>query len=70
MVTARLEKRGDEYLVTLPADEVERLGLVVGEAISVDVRRADDGPLLSPDLQAAYETEFKLGEAALRYLAR
>ena len=69
MVTGKLRKSGNSFIVTVPRDEVERLGLKEGQVVTVEVRPAEVRPVLAPDLREAYEIEFRRGQAALRYLA-
>ena len=69
MITGKLRKSGNSFIVTVPRDEIERLGLVEGQIVTVEVRPAEIRPVLAADLREAFEIEFRRGEAGLRYLA-
>ena len=69
MVIGKLRKSGNSFIVTVPRDEVERLGLEEGQMVSVEVRPAEVRPVLAADLREAFDIEFHQGQAALRYLA-
>lgn len=55
VLTQRLRKSGNSYVVTVPPEEVERLGLTEGEFVGVEVRKLSVRPVLPPDLQEAAE---------------
>jgi antitoxin component of MazEF toxin-antitoxin module len=69
MFVARLRRRGNSFVVTVPRAEVERLGLKEGQTVSFDIRLASARSLFEPTLKNAFETEFSRGHAALKYLA-
>ncbi len=69
MITGKLRKSGNSFIVTVPRDEVERLGLEEGQMVSVEVRPAEVRPVLAADLREAFEMELERGQEALRYLA-
>lgn len=69
MNIGKLRRSGNSFIVTVPRDEVERLGLVEGQLVAVEVRPVEVRPSLTPDLREAFEVEFARGEEALRYLA-
>jgi antitoxin component of MazEF toxin-antitoxin module len=69
MVTGKLRRSGNSFIVTVPRDEVERLGLHEGDLVTVEVRPAELRPMLAADLKEAFEFEFNAGQAGLRYLA-
>ncbi len=69
MVTGRLRKSEDGLVVALPREEVERLGLVDGQTVTVEVRPVGTEEVLANDLRDAFEVEFREGQAGLRYLA-
>jgi antitoxin component of MazEF toxin-antitoxin module len=70
MVTGKLRRSGNSFIVTVPRDEVERLGLKEGQLVSVDVRAVEVRPLLAADLREAFAVEFKRGRDGLDYLAQ
>jgi bifunctional DNA-binding transcriptional regulator/antitoxin component of YhaV-PrlF toxin-antitoxin module len=53
MFRQRLMREGDEYLVVIPAEEVERLGLGDGDIVSVTLSPYDDPYQLSTELREA-----------------
>jgi antitoxin component of MazEF toxin-antitoxin module len=71
MVTAKLRRSGNSFIVTVPRDEVERLQLHEGQLVAVEVRAMEMRPVLAPDLQAILDELLADPEhlAALRYLA-
>ena len=69
MITGKLRRSGNSFIVTVPRDEVERLGLVEGQPVILEVRPAEIRPVLAADLREAFEIEFRQGQAGLRYLA-
>jgi antitoxin component of MazEF toxin-antitoxin module len=69
MISGKLRKSGNSFIVTIPRDEVERLGLTEGQMVSVEVRPAEVRPVLAADLREAFDIEFRQGRAGLRYLA-
>ena len=69
MVTGKLRRSGNSFIVTVPREEVERLGLAEGDLISLEVRRAEVRPVLAADLRNVFEEEFRRGRAGLQYLA-
>ncbi len=69
MVTGKLRRSGSNFIVTIPREEVERLGLAEGQLVTVEMRPADVQPVLAADLREAFEMELERGQEALRYLA-
>jgi len=69
MVTAKLRRSGNSFIVTVPREEIERLGLKEGELVTLEVRPAEVRSVLAADLRDAFETEFERGRDALRHLA-
>ncbi len=69
MITAKLRKSGNSFIVTVPRGEMERLGLKEGQVVTVEVRPAEVRPILAADLREAFQIEFRRGQAGLRYLA-
>jgi antitoxin component of MazEF toxin-antitoxin module len=69
MITAKLRKVGNSYVVTVPRNEIERLGLREGQLVALEVRAVEVRPVLAADLREAFDIEFRQGQDALRYLA-
>lgn len=70
MTTAKLRRSGNSFIVTVPRDEVERLGLTEGQLVSLEVRALETRPVLAPDVRAAFEASWKQNRAAYEYLAQ
>lgn len=69
MVYAKLRRVGNSYVVTIPREEVERLGLEVGQTLAVDAHPVEMRPVLPSDLMEAFEESWGRNEAGYRYLA-
>ena len=69
MVTGKLRRSGNSFIVTVPREEIERLGLKEGQLVTLEVRPAEMRPVLAADLRDAFEIELERGRDALRYLA-
>lgn len=69
MITAKLRRSGNSFIVTVPKDEVERLALKEGQTVAVEVRPVEVRPVLAPDLREAFEASWERNEAGYRYLA-
>lgn len=68
VLTQRLRRAGNSYVVTIPPEEVERLGLSEGEMVGIEVRKLSIRPLLSPELQQAAERSWEKYEDLYRRL--
>ncbi len=69
MNIVKLRRSGNSFIVTVPKDEVERLGLVEGQMVTVEVRPVEVRPGLSRDVRQAFAAEIGPSREALRYLA-
>ncbi|HEY3081871.1 MAG TPA: AbrB/MazE/SpoVT family DNA-binding domain-containing protein [Chloroflexota bacterium] len=69
MITQKLRKVGNSYVVTIPRAEVERQQLHEGDLVDVQVTPLEVRRRLPPDLQAAAEASLREHSAAYRYLA-
>jgi antitoxin component of MazEF toxin-antitoxin module len=69
MFSAKLRRSGNSFIVTVPRREVERLGLVEGQSVAIEIYPADASASLGPDLREPFDTEFELGREALHFLA-
>ena len=69
MIQQPLRKVGDNYVVTIPREEVERLGLQEGQVLTVEIQVPRENSLLEPDLRAAFEESWARYEADYHYLA-
>ena len=70
MVTAKLRKTGNSYAVTIPREELDRLGIREGDMVSIEVRKLDLRPQMSPDIRAAFDHVVKEYAEDIEYLGR
>lgn len=69
MITTRLRKVGNSYVVTIPRAEVERLQLREGDLVDVHVTPLEVRRRLPPELREAAEASLREHGPAYRYLA-
>lgn len=69
MISGKLRRSGNSFIVTVPRAEVERLGLVEGALVSVEVHPLEIRPVLAPELREAFEASWERNEEGYRYLA-
>ncbi|MBA2450756.1 MAG: hypothetical protein H0V51_22310 [Chloroflexi bacterium] len=69
MISGKLRKSGNSFIVTVPRAEVERLGLAEGELVSVEVHPLEVRPVLTSELREAFEASWQRNEEGYRYLA-
>ena len=69
MVTSTLRKVGECFQITIPEEEVRRLGLEDGQKVSVALQATDDTGKMRPEVREAFEASWKRNEAGYRYLA-
>ena len=69
MIQQQLRKVGNSFVVTIPKDEVERLGLKEGQFLSLDITPMEIRPVLKPELRAAIMETWDEDLEAYRYLA-
>lgn len=69
MLQLRIDKVGDDLVVTIPEQEIERLRLDEGQVIGFDIAMVGGRPVLPAELQAALEESWERDEAGYRYLA-
>lgn len=68
MITQKLRRSGNSFVVTIPADEVNRLNLEEGDLVAIEVRRLQVRPELTPDVAEIFEEVWDEYAAAFRYL--
>lgn len=68
MIQQQLRKSGNSFVVTIPKDEVTRLGLREGQFVAIEVTPLEVHPVLRPELQEALEKLWPRLEPALTYL--
>ena len=71
MFTTQLRKVGNSWVVTVPREEMERLGIAEGATVTVEVReaRVTVEPVLADDLREASDWALEKGRRGLEYLA-
>jgi antitoxin component of MazEF toxin-antitoxin module len=69
MITSKLRKSGNSYIVTVPREEIERQGLFEGQVLAVEVRPVEMRPILNPELREAFEESWEQNAEGYRYLA-
>lgn len=68
MITQRLRRAGNSYVVTIPRAEVERLGIHEGDLVAVALQPVEVRPVLTPELRAVAEASWERNQRAYRYL--
>jgi antitoxin component of MazEF toxin-antitoxin module len=71
MFTTQLRKVGNSWVVTVPRDEMEALGIPEGATVTVEVRQARVSvePVLAADLREASAWALEKGRRGLDSLA-
>jgi hypothetical protein len=69
MFWGTIRRDGDDYIVDVPDDEVERLGLHDGQTVVIHVQADEPTPELHPELREHFEAVMKDSDEAPRYLA-
>ena len=70
MIEQKLRKDGENYVVTIPAAEVARLGLKEGDVVVLDVQPLDEDADLEADVDAALEESWARNEGIYRALGK
>lgn len=70
MVTAKLQKRDNDWIVTLPEQEIKRLGLGDGQEISVQIAPVDDDSQRRQRIDEIMDDVVVEYREAFEYLAR
>lgn len=68
MFTQTIRKSGNSFVITVPKEEFERLGLQDGQPVFVHVTPAETKPLLRPVLNDALDAVWNEIEPGLIYL--
>jgi hypothetical protein len=68
MIQRRLRRSGDQYLVTIPKDEIERRGLHEGQLIGLQIHAVEIGPPMRPELQEVMDQIWEEHEEGFRRL--
>lgn len=65
----KIRRSGNSYVVTIPADVVERYGLREHDLVRVQLQLLDVVPRLRPELEESADRIIEQDIEALRYLA-
>lgn len=63
-----LRRNGNSVVVTIPPEELARLGVHLGDMVDIQIRPVEIRPKLTPSVAASLEVELLNGRAALDYL--
>ena len=69
VIEQRIQMVDGDLVITIPNEEIVRLGLREGQTIGVEIVLVERRPVLRPELQAALEESWEQNEPAYRYLA-
>ena len=69
MITARVRKTGNSYVVTIPREEMERLNIADGDLVGLEIRKATVSYELPPELEAAFKRSWEAHRETYRFLA-
>jgi antitoxin component of MazEF toxin-antitoxin module len=68
MFIERVRKSNDGFVISIPAEEAERLGLHEGQEVSISLATPEQMHALRPELQEAFDRLWPEMEPAIRYL--
>ncbi len=69
MLTQKIRRVGNSFVVTIPKEEAERQDLHEGDFVGIEIRKLNLKPEMSPEVRAAFERSWKAYEADYRYLS-
>lgn len=70
MVTVKLQKKNDAWIIVVPNDEVERLGLDEGQEVQLSIQSATPGELSDETFDEMVDRLIAENRDALDYLAQ
>jgi antitoxin component of MazEF toxin-antitoxin module len=68
-VITTIRRSGNSFIIRVPREEMERIGVKEGEHVSVEIRAIDVRPRLPRDLRASVDAEIPLSKGAFDRLA-
>jgi antitoxin component of MazEF toxin-antitoxin module len=68
MFMQQIRRSGNSLVVTIPKDEVDRLGLAEGDFVQIQLMPMELRPALPPELQAALDRSWEWLRPGLEYL--
>jgi antitoxin component of MazEF toxin-antitoxin module len=63
-----LRKSGGSVVVSIPREELDRIGVHEGDMVEVQIRPVEVRPRLTPTLERSLQIELANGREALKYL--
>ncbi|MBA2278705.1 MAG: AbrB/MazE/SpoVT family DNA-binding domain-containing protein [Chloroflexia bacterium] len=69
MIQQQLRRSGNSLVVTIPKEEVERLGIREGQLVALEITPLETRPVLRSDVRKVLEESREEIMPALRYLA-
>jgi antitoxin component of MazEF toxin-antitoxin module len=64
-----IRRSGNSFIIRVPREEMERIGVEAGEHVSVEIRALEVRPRLPKDLRASVDAEIPLSKGAFERLA-
>jgi antitoxin component of MazEF toxin-antitoxin module len=68
MIT-KIHKSGNSFVIRVPREEMERVGVAADEHVLVEIRPLEIRPKLASDLREAVDAEIPLSRTAFSLLA-
>src|SRR5215471_12906813 len=69
-LSTTIRRSGNSFVIRVPREEMERIGIQEGEHVPVEIRALDMRPRLAVDLRASVDTEIARSARAFDRLAR
>jgi len=69
MIHQQLRKAGNSFVITIPKEEVERQGWVMGQRFAVQLTPLEERAVLSTDIRDAFEASWERNAVGYQYLA-
>lgn len=69
MLMQKVRQVGNSFVVTIPKEEIERLGLHENDLVAIEVRKLQVTPTLPPDIAEAFKRSVERYGAGYDYLA-
>ncbi len=69
MIQQHLRRSGNSLVVTIPKEEVERLGIREGQLVALEITPLETRPVLPRELQEIVDRRGEALKPALNYLA-
>jgi len=64
-----IRRSGNSFVIRVPREEMDRIGVAEGEPVSVEIRAVDVRPRLPRDLRRIVGTEIAMSASAFQRLA-